>query len=60
MVKTKNLEVKSESQPVLNVHSAAIHIENKVDLLPRQAWFYLLYKAFPKLKTDSVFTIEIS
>lgn len=48
-----------ENNNLVNVHSSAIHIENKVGLKSRLAWFYMLYKAFPVLKDQNSFTITI-
>lgn len=45
---------------IVNVHSAAIHIENKVGLKQRQAWFYLLYKAFHYLQTQETYQISLA
>lgn len=44
---------------VVNIHSGAIQIENKVALLSRQAWFYLVYKAMPSLLEKEVFIISL-
>ena len=44
---------------ILNIHSSAIHIENKLDLLSRQAWFYLVYKALPFINQQD-FTFKVS
>ena len=48
-----------EDKQIVNVHSSAIHIENKVGLKARLAWFYLLYKSFPFLNSQSYFTVTI-
>lgn len=57
-MKVKETEV--QGKQILNINSGAIHIENKVDLLSRQAWFYLVYKAIPYLETQETFSIYIS
>ena len=48
-----------EDTKLVNVHSSAIHIENKVGLKSRLAWFYMLYKAYPVLNSQNAFTITI-
>lgn len=48
-----------EENKIVNVHSSAIHIENKVSLKSRLAWFYMLYKAYPVLNIQSSFNITI-
>ena len=48
-----------DDNQIINVHSAAIHIENKVGLKARLAWYYMFYKAFPNLKDKNSFTITI-
>jgi hypothetical protein len=53
-----NLDL-SEKKQVLNIHSGAIHIENKVDLLSRKAWFYLIYKALPFMDIQTTFSIPL-
>lgn len=58
MVKPKQLQ--KVEKKLLNIHSGAILIENKVNLLSRQAWFYLLYKAFPDLKTHDKFFVNLN
>lgn len=57
-MKVKETEV--QGKQILNINSGAIHIENKVDLLSRQAWFYLVYKAIPYLETQETFSIYLS
>lgn len=54
------LALEEENSQTLNIHSAAIHIENKVGLKQRQAWFYMLYKAFPLMESQRIFFINIS
>jgi hypothetical protein len=56
-----NLDKKENNQEkrLVNIHSAAIHIENKVKLISRQAWFFMVYKAFPDLLTKDIFTISL-
>jgi hypothetical protein len=44
-----------EDTKLVNVHSSAIHIENKVGLKSRLAWFYMLYKAYPVLNSQNAF-----
>jgi hypothetical protein len=57
---TKIIKFKPENElQAVNVHSSAIHIENKVGLKSRLAWFYMLFKAFPTLKTENKFTVTI-
>jgi hypothetical protein len=55
-----NIILDNETRQIVNVHSAAIHIENRIGLLPRQAWFYLLYRAFPYLDTERTFRVPLS
>jgi hypothetical protein len=50
----------TENIKVLNVHSGAIHIEHKVSLKSRLAWFVMLYAAFPYLGDRNVFTIRLA
>jgi len=57
---TKTETMITKTSQILNVHSGAIHIENKVKLLSRQAWFYMLYKAFPYLQTQTTFKIYLT
>lgn len=49
----------AQERIVVNIHSGAIQIENKVALLSRQAWFYLVYKAMPSLLEKEVFIISL-
>lgn len=51
--------MKEDDAKLINVHSSAIHIENKVGLKARLAWFYMLYKAFPVLNSQNSFEISI-
>ena len=44
---------------IVKIHSAAIHVENKVGLKARLSWYYMFYKAFPKIKEQNNFTITI-
>ena len=60
MVKPKQQQLQKAEKKLLNIHSGAILIENKVNLLSRQAWFYLLYKAFPDLKTQDKFFVNLN
>ena len=60
MVKQKEQQLQKVEKKLLNIHSGAILIENKVNLLSRQAWFYLLYKAFPDLKTQDKFFVNLN
>jgi len=57
----KNLEIDYEiDKQVLNLHSSAIHIENILGLKSRLAWLYMVYRAFPYLKTNQTFTIQLN
>ena len=49
-----------EEKQIVNVHSGAIHIENKVNLVSRQAWFYLVYRALPTINDKDQFIIPLS
>lgn len=44
---------------IVNIHSGAISIENKVSLISRKAWFYMVYKAFPKLLEQEKFSVSL-
>lgn len=58
MIKVEYPEIQGSG--IVNVHSAAIHIENKVTLKQRQAWLYLLYRAFPTLKESSKLELPLN
>ncbi|MEK7722119.1 MAG: replication initiation protein [Elusimicrobiota bacterium] len=47
------------NKQILNIHSSAIHIENKISLLSRQTWFFMLYKAIPYLESHDIFRINL-
>lgn len=57
---SEQVEIVDEKPQTLNIHSAAIHIQHKVGLKQRQAWFYMLYKAFPFLEKQRTFYINTS
>jgi len=59
-MKPKQQQLQKVEKKLLNIHSGAILIENKVNLLSRQAWFFLLYKAFPDLKTQDKFFVNLN
>jgi len=44
----------------LNVHSGAIHIEHKLTLKQRLAWFYMLFKARNYLDTEDTHKISLT
>lgn len=52
--------LKSNPAPIAHVHSAAIHIQHQLTLLQRQLWLYLLFRAFPQLKTQDIYTVSLS
>lgn len=59
MISVEHPETQNSSN-IVNVHSAAIHIENKVTLIQRQSWLYLLYRAFPTLKEQTIHEIPLN
>lgn len=52
-------EQKQNLNEVLNLHSGAIHIENKLSLKARLCWFKMLYNSIPELNNKEIFTISI-
>lgn len=58
MIKVEYPEIQGSG--IVNVHSAAIHIENRVTLKQRQAWLYLLYRAFPTLKESTKIELPLN
>ncbi len=58
-VKNLGIDYETEKQ-VLNLHSSAIHVENKLGLKARLAWFYMVYRSFSHLGDSQKFTIQIS
>ena len=45
---------------IVKVHSGTIHIENKVSLISRKAWFYFIYRALPNMMSQEEFTVTVS
>ena len=56
MRKISSSESKNE---VLNLHSGAIQVENKLSLKARLCWFSMVYKAMPDMKNQDIFTMTI-
>jgi hypothetical protein len=57
---SENKEIIKAERTVLNIHSGAIAIENKVSLISRKAWFFMVYKAFPNLLKQEKFAVSLT
>lgn len=44
---------------ILNLHSGAIQVENKLSLKARLCWFNMVYKAIPLMQNQDIFTVSI-
>jgi len=51
-------QITKDTHPSVKVHSSAIHIEHKLSLIQRKAWFYMLYKAYPQLLTQETYRLH--
>ena len=49
----------SEPTKMLNIPSAAIHIENDINLVQKKLWFELLYHAFPTMGNQRRYTVTL-
>lgn len=49
-----------ETQQAVKVHSAGIHIEHKMTVTQRKAWFFMLFNAFKAPEDQDVYQMSIS
>lgn len=56
------LELMTSDEPkqAVKVHSAGIHIEHKMTVTQRKAWFFMLFNAFKAPEDHDIYQVSIS
>lgn len=60
MTKKESKTTLKDLEPFVPIHLALIYMENKLNLKQRQAWFYLVHKALPDLKSQKTFSVSLA